>query len=125
MSGHTHIHTYIHTHRATTVTLAAHARQGLTVGIMEECEALGFTLAPEKQEGPTTRLVFLGIDIDTVAGRLSLPADKLVRLRTEIDSWLGRKACQRRDLESLVGVLQHAAQVVPLGRTFVRQSDAK
>ena len=87
----------------------------------EECEALGFTLAPEKQEGPTTHLVFLGIDIDTVAGRLSLPADKLLRLRTEVDSWLGRKVCRRRDLESLVGVLQHAAKVVPPGRTFVRQ----
>lgn len=32
----------------------------------EECEALGVTLAPEKKEGPCTRLVFLGIEIDTV-----------------------------------------------------------
>ena len=30
-----------------------------------ECEALGVTLAPEK-EGPSTKLVFLGIEIDTV-----------------------------------------------------------
>ena len=29
MSGHTH--TYIHTHRTTTVTLAAHARRGLII----------------------------------------------------------------------------------------------
>ena len=28
----THIHTYIHTHRTTTVTLAAHARRGLIIG---------------------------------------------------------------------------------------------
>ena len=31
MSGHTHIHTYIHTHRTSTVTLAAHARRGLII----------------------------------------------------------------------------------------------
>ena len=62
-----------------------------------------------------------GGGVDTVAGRLSLPADKLLRLCTEVDSWLGRKVCRRRDLESLVGVLQHAAKVVPPGRTSVRQ----
>ena len=100
---------------------ASYACQSNLNKLEEECEALGFTLAPEKQEGPTTHLVFLGIDIDTVAGRLSLPADKLLRLRTEVDSWLGRKVCRRRDLESLVGVLQHAAKMVPPGRTFVRQ----
>ena len=87
----------------------------------EECRALGVTLAPEKKEGPTTCLVFLGIVIDTVAGCLSLPADKLTRLRQEVDSWLVRKACQKRELESLVGVLQHAAKVIRPGRTFVRR----
>ena len=62
----------------------------------EECMALGVTLAPEKKEGPATRLVFLGIVIDTVEGCLSLPADKLSRLWQEVDRWPGRKACQRR-----------------------------
>ena len=101
--------------------LAFYACQSNLSKLEEECEALGFTLAPEKQEGPTTHLVFLGINIDTVAGCLSLPADMLLRLRTEVDSWLGRKVCRRRDLQLLLGVLQHAAKVVPLGRTFLRQ----
>jgi len=78
----------------------------------EECAALGVTLAPEKKEGPATRLVFLGIEVDTVAGTLSLPGDKLAQLRQEIDNWLHRRACQRRELESLVGVLQNAAKVI-------------
>ena len=40
MSGHTHIHTYIHTvyiHTGQLVTLAAHARRGL---IIEQCHKL-------------------------------------------------------------------------------------
>jgi hypothetical protein len=87
----------------------------------EECVALGVTLAPEKKEGPTTKLVFLGIEIDTVAGRMTLPADKLTLMRTELDAWTGRRACRRRELESLVGVLQSAAKVIRPGRTFVRR----
>ena len=51
----------------------------------EECSALGVTLAPEKKEGPATCLTFLGIQIDTVAGTLNLPSDKLNRLRSEVE----------------------------------------
>ena len=86
----------------------------------EECKALGITLAPDKKEGPATCLTFLGIEINTVSGTLSLPENKLLRMRQEIDSWLRWKTCRRRELESLVGVLQHAATVIPPGRTFVR-----
>ena len=38
---------------------------------------LGVPLAPEKQEGPSTTLTFLGIEIDTVRQELRLPQDKL------------------------------------------------
>ena len=34
MSGHTYIHTCIHTHRTTTVTLAAHAHRGLIIDLL-------------------------------------------------------------------------------------------
>ncbi len=32
------------------------------------CAQLGVPMAPHKREGPTTCLIFLGIEIDTVAG---------------------------------------------------------
>ena len=37
------------------------------------CASLGIPLAPDKVEGPTTCLTFLGIKIDTVAMELPLP----------------------------------------------------
>ena len=86
----------------------------------EECEVLGVTLAPEKKKGPTTCLTFLGIEINTVSGRLSLPEEKLWHMRQEVDNWLNRKMCRRQEVESLVGVLQHAAIVIQPERTFVR-----
>ena len=57
------------------------------------CAKLGVPLAPEKQEGPTTTLTFLGIVIDTVRGELRLPADKLQCLLSAVDMWLSKKAC--------------------------------
>ena len=88
--------------------------------MQEECTAFGVALAPEKSEGPATRLTFLGIQIDTVAENLSLPQDKLDHLRSEVEHWLSRKSYQKRELESLMG-LQYAARVIPPGRSFVRR----
>ena len=80
------------------------------------------TLAPEKQDGPSTVIVFLGIIIDTSRQELRLPDDKLRRLLSTLDEWERRKACTRRDLESLIGILQHACKVIRPGRAFLRRA---
>ena len=84
------------------------------------CIELGFPVAPEKLEGPATVLTFLGIEIDTVAMELRLPADKLARLHNLIDHWLNKRAASKRELQSIIGHLSHAATVVRPGRTFLR-----
>ncbi len=45
------------------------------------CRDLGFRIADHKVDGPATCIPFLGILIDTEAGVLSLPPDKLHRLQ--------------------------------------------
>ena len=85
------------------------------------CERLGVPLAPHKLVNPTTCLVFLGIEVDSVASQLRLPTDKLARVRQLISEWRGRKACRRKELESLVGLLNHACKVVRSGRSFLRR----
>ena len=76
------------------------------------CERLGLPPEPDKDVGPTTCLVFTGIEIDSEAMELRLPGDKLTKLKAELSSWRGRKACKKRDLLSLIGVLSHACKVV-------------
>ncbi len=87
----------------------------------EVCSMLGLPAEPEKDEGPATSLTFLGIVIDTVAMELRLPQEKLSRMLAELAGWRGRKACKKRDLLSLIGVLSHACKVVRAGRTFTRR----
>ena len=92
--------------------------QALAV-LERECDELGVPLAPEKKEGPSCELTFLGIQVDTLRGQLSLPREKLIRLQQEVSQWIRRRACRRRELQSLIGTLHHAAKVVHPGRSFV------
>ena len=84
------------------------------------CKRLGSPLHPGKCVEPTPVLTVLGIELDSLAQVARLPADKLQVLRDLICSWLPRKWCFRRELESLIGHLHHAAKVVWPGRTFLR-----
>ena len=63
------------------------------------CESLEVPLAVDKTEGPTSCLTYLGIEIDTVAGILRLPREKLDRLRADLQRWTGQKTCRRQQLE--------------------------
>ncbi len=86
-----------------------------------ECEALGIPLAAHKRAGPTTTITFLGIEIDTIAGQLRLPTEKLTRLTAVISQWRDRRFCPKNHLQSLVGLLNHACKVVRPGRSFLRR----
>ena len=78
-------------------------------------------MAPAKLEGPLPRLTFLGIELDTKSLMVQLPAGKLTELKVLVASWLGKQFCTRRELESMVGKLQHASKVVMPGRSCLRQ----
>ena len=103
------------------------ACQAALCSTLSTCEELGLPVAPEKTEGPDTTLTFLGIEIDTVAGQLRLPQEKLRDLQATIRKWMQsgarpvpRRSGKKRDLLSLIGLLNHAATVVRPGRGFLR-----
>ena len=85
------------------------------------CDRLGLTLHPGKCIDPAPVLTILGIELDSVNQVAHLPAEKLEALRELIASWLARRWCNRRELESLIGHLHHAAKVVWPGRTFLHR----
>ena len=86
-----------------------------------ECKALGVPIADHKRDGPTTCLTYLGIEVDTAAGQLRLPEDKLRRIKALLHDWGARRTCTRKELESLIGLLNHACKVVRSGRSFLRR----
>ena len=83
---------------------------------------LGLPVSLEKLEGPTTALVFLGIQIDTVSMTASLDPVRLDRLRALAAEWAVQSFCTRQELQSLIGSLAFASRVVRTGRTFTRHA---
>jgi hypothetical protein len=79
---------------------------------------LGFPLHPSKCVGPTTVLVFLGIELDSIAQLARLPDAKFQATIQLIREWELRRWCRRQELESLIGTLHHACKVIPLADRF-------
>ena len=89
--------------------------------ILGSCERLGVPIVPEKCTDPSPTLVFLGFELDTIQMVVRLSEEKLQRIRSAVREWAGKKACKKKELESLLGHLQHAATVVRPGHAFVRR----
>ena len=85
------------------------------------CELLGVPLAKEKCQSPSTCIDYLGFRLDTMSMTVHLPEEKITRLSALLQSWIGRKACTKHELESLIGQLQHASAVLRPGRSFLRR----
>lgn len=79
---------------------------------------LGLPLSEEKTIGPSTRLEFLGITLDSILMRASLPQDKLSRIRVAIKSWSAAAILSKRDLLSLLGHLIFAMRFIPHARLY-------
>lgn len=87
---------------------------------LETCVGVGFPVAEEKTEGPATRITLLGIVMDSDRLELRLPQEKLEKLRELVEKWRRRRACTKRELQSLAGHLNHACKVIRPGRRFLR-----
>ena len=82
---------------------------------------LGFLVSWKKCSTPSTSVRYLGIIIDSVNMTLSLPDDKLVKLRKELDFFVDRTRATKKQIQRLCGILAHGAKVIRGGRTFSRR----
>ena len=89
--------------------------------LIDECSHHGVPIAVHNTEGPSTEVTFLGIQIDTIKGELRLPQDKMTRLTHLLEEWGTRRPCTRKELESLIGLLNHACKIVRVWYPFLRR----
>lgn len=82
-------------------------------------ESVGFPISARKRLPPSTSRVFCGWLFDTVTMTVSLPRDKLLRLRAQISSHALRHRILASDLASLVGALQAACRGVRSSRPYL------
>ncbi|XP_044151324.1 oxygen-regulated protein 1 [Bufo gargarizans] len=72
-------------------------------------------LASHKVEGPSTEITFLGIRLNTVDMKASLPPDKLARIKSVVHRLAQVRVTTRADLQSLLGMLNFAMRIMPQG----------
>ncbi len=82
---------------------------------------LGFFISFKKLQSPAKKLRFLGIYIDSITLELSLPEDKLMKLREILRGFNNKVKARKRELEKLGGLLAHCSKVIRGGRTFCRR----
>ena len=82
---------------------------------------LGFNINYNKLVPPTTSLVFLGVQLDTIACEISLPAEKLCKAQECIAGFMCKARATKHQLQVLSGKLHHCAKVVRGARTFLRR----
>lgn len=85
------------------------------------CNELGIPMAPEKIDGPTQCLTFLGIELDTIAMVARLSDERLSELRARLRAWVESRSATIKERESLAGLLNFACQVVRPGRIFTQR----
>ncbi len=81
---------------------------------------LGFSIAWNKVEGPTKKLVFLGVEIDTENMTIGLPENKVADLLLVLKAFQLKKRASCKQLQSLAGKLNWACNVIKCGRGYIR-----
>ena len=80
---------------------------------------LGLPEAADKAQEPSTRVKWLGINIDTVEMSLSVPEEKLKYILVQVSKWSKARSMTKKQLQSILGQLLHIAKCVQPARLFV------
>ena len=70
---------------------------------------------------PLTQAVCLGVLIDTVAGTISIPAEKLMQVKEMVKNWTHMISCMKCQLQSLLGLLLYIHKCVKPARCFLNR----
>lgn len=68
-------------------------------------DILNVPFKESKLEGPSTRITFLGIMLDTETISVSVPPTKRKKIQESLTNWANKKWCYKKDLQFLVGSL--------------------
>ena len=85
------------------------------------CTDLAIPVAHEKSVGPTTKMVFLGLVIDSDEMTIKIPQQKIDLLLSTLLVLVKQKRVSGRELESLIGMLNFFGKAIRSSRAFLRR----
>ena len=81
-------------------------------------DRLGVTRQLSKCVTGVFDMLWLGLGFNTEHFMLYIPEDKLLRAKEILQAWLQKDTCSRKDLQQLLGILNHLGAVIIPGRVF-------
>ncbi|XP_072025655.1 uncharacterized protein [Amphiura filiformis] len=85
------------------------------------CDKLGVPLAKDKSVGPTTKIVYLGLQIDSIEQVVSIPQEKIQAIITKVEKAIQATKLTLKELQSLIGSLSFVCKAIaPEDHSFVR-----
>ncbi|KAK2548904.1 hypothetical protein P5673_030846 [Acropora cervicornis] len=85
-------------------------------------QELGLQTSPDKDSPPSTKLVCLGINVNSEEMSLSVPTFRVQELLQELSLWSQRSHYTKKQLQSLLGKLSFVTACVKPGRIFMARS---
>lgn len=85
------------------------------------CVDIGVPISLEKTCGPLQTITYLGYELDSCKMECRLPHDKIVKCIDKIKFAKTQKSLTLKQLQSLIGLLNFACNVVLPGRAFLRR----
>lgn len=85
------------------------------------CNYFSIPLVDDKTMGPCTKILFLGIIIDTEKMVIKIPDDKTSVLKETLVTMLCKEKVTLRELQSLVASLNFCAKAIQAARAFNRR----
>ena len=85
------------------------------------CDEVGVPIAENKSVGPTTVLVFLGLEIDSIAMTIRIPLHRIDELRKLLEAMLSKRKVTLQVLQTLVGKLSFFSRAIRSSRAFLRR----
>lgn len=82
-------------------------------------DELGLQSSRDKDCYPSTNMICLGIEVDTVTFSLRVPQDRIDDLLEELKQWSSRSHYRKKHLQSLLGRLSFVTACVRPGRIFL------
>ena len=85
------------------------------------CKQIGMPISPDKSEGPSQVIEFLGLTINIVHVVVRIPKVKMQDITLILITMIHKRKATAAALESLDGKLNFIAQAVPAGRSFTKR----
>ena len=89
--------------------------------VISAFQHLGIPIALDKLVTPSTKITYLGIDIDSELSTISIPDEKYLEIMAVLPMWRDRKKCTKKELLSIIGKLSFVCKIVRPGRIFLRR----